>query len=292
MQVEGQQFLPVELRSGARKKHTSIQALRPDPDLSRIIDTLGQTINAPRDGIVLSDRLAAQLDVQPGDLVEVAFLTGRREAVKIEVARTVTQYFGLGAFMDLDGLSALLRQSPQISVANVTLDEAQEDAFHEALKAVPNLASTTMMTQTRRSFQETIRQNVFIMVPIYFTIGVLITIGVAYNGARIQLSERARELASLRILGFTKGEVSLILIGETMVLAVVAQPSGWLIGYILAQQMVRAFTSDLYSIPLVLNPPTYAMASLIVLAAALGAALVVRRRLDRLDLVGVLKTRE
>ncbi len=292
MQVEGQQFLPVLLRSGMRTKHVAIQAMRPDPDLSRVVDTAGHVVNPPRDGLILSERLAQQLGVRPGELIEVGFLTGRRETVDVEVARIVAQYFGLGAYMDLEGLNTLLRQASQVSVANVTLDDQQDEAFHDALKGIPQLASTTMMTETRQSFQDTIRRNVAIMTTIYVTVGVLITIGVAYNGARIQLSERARELASLRILGFSRGEVSLILIGETMVLAVLAQPLGWLIGYLIARQMVRGFSSDLYSVPLVLNPPTYAMASLIVLAAALGAALVVRRRLDRLDLVAVLKTRE
>ena len=292
LQVEGQQFLPVTLRNGPRFKQMAVEARRPDADLSRVVDNAGHTLNAPKDGIILSERLATQLAVRPGDLIEMTVQSGRRETLVIEVAGTVTQYFGLGAYMDLQGLSALLRQSPQVSVANVTLDAQLEQDFHAALKEVPQLASTTMMTQTRRSFQNTIRQNVVIMTTIYITMGVLITIGVAYNGARVQLSERARELASLRILGFTRGEVSLILVGETMVLAVAAQPLGWLIGAFLARQMVEGFSSDLYSVPLVLKPATFGLASLFVMGAAFGAALVVRRRLDRMDLVAVLKTRE
>ncbi len=264
----------------------------PDADLSRVIDDAGHTVSAPKDGIIRSERLAAQLAVRPGDLIEMTVQSGRRETLMIEVAGTVTQYFGLSAYMDLQGLSALLRQSPQVSVANVTLDAQLEQDFHAALKEVPQLASTTMMTQTRRSFQDTIRQNVVIMTTIYITMGVLITVGVACNGARVQLSERSRELASLRILGYTRAEVSLILVGETMVLvgetmvlAVAAQPLGWLIGAFLARQMVERFSSDLYSVPLVLKPATFGLVSLIVLGAALGAALVVRRRLDRMGRV-------
>jgi putative ABC transport system permease protein len=292
LQVEGQMFLPVELRNGARVKHAAIQALRANPDLSRVVNTEGRTVNPENGGIVLSERLSGQLSAEPGDVIDVAVMTGRRENLKVEVARVVTQYFGLGAYMDLEDMNTLLRQSPRVSVANITLDQRFDDAFHAALKGVPNLASTTMMTQTRRSFQETIRQNVIIMTTIYIVVGVLITVGVAYNGARIQLSERARELASLRILGFSRAEVSLILIGETMVLTIFAQPIGWLIGWLIANLMVRSFSSDLYSVPLVLRSATYGMASLIVLAAALAATLVVRRRLDQLDLVAVLKTRE
>jgi putative ABC transport system permease protein len=144
----------------------------------------------------------------------------------------------------------------------------------------------------RRSFEATVRQNVDIMTTIYMTVAVLITVGVAYNGARIQLSERARELASLRILGFSRGEVSFILVGETMILALLAQPLGWLLGAGIAKALADGSTSDLYEIPLVLKQSGFALASLVVLTAALVSSLVVRRRLDRLDLVQVMKTRE
>jgi putative ABC transport system permease protein len=149
-----------------------------------------------------------------------------------------------------------------------------------------------MLTDTRRSFQDTIRQNVVIMMTIYVTIASLITIGVSYNAARIALSERAREFASLRILGFTRGEVSLILVGEIMILTVLAQPLGWFLGYLIVLATTQGFDSDLYRIPLVLEPATFAVASLVVLAASLAAVLIVRRRIDRLDLVQVMKTRE
>ena len=148
------------------------------------------------------------------------------------------------------------------------------------------------MNENRRSFQDTIERNIVVMNTIYIVIAVLITIGVTYNAARIQLSERARELASLRILGFSRGEVSYILVGEMMLIAVIAQPLGWLIGAGIAHLMTNAFTSDLYAIPLVLKPATFTLASLVVLSAAFASLMIVRRRLDRLDLVSVMKTRE
>jgi len=148
------------------------------------------------------------------------------------------------------------------------------------------------MNVNRRAFQDTIEQNIVVMNSIYISIAIMITVGVSYNAARIQLSERARELASLRILGFGRGEVSYILIGEMMLIALIAQPIGWLIGAWIASAMTNAFTSDLYAIPLVLKPHIFAIGSLVVLSATLGSVLIVRRRLDRLDLVSVMKTRE
>lgn len=292
VQAEGQQYFSAILRHEHREKQTPIEARRPDADLSRVVDTDGQIINAPPDGIMLSERLAEQLGLGVGDLVEIEFLGSQQGTYEIPVTRLVTQYFGLGAYMDQETLDRMFQQAPQVSVINLTLDASQRDAFEAALSDVPMLAGSMMMDENRRSFEDTISQNVLVTTTTYLLLGALITFGVAYNGARIQLSERARELASLRILGFTRGEVAYILIGEIMLLAVVAQPLGWVLGWFFAKSMVEGFSSDLYAIPLILNPDTFASASLAVLAAAFASVLLVARRLGRLNLVSVMKTRE
>ena len=194
--------------------------------------------------------------------------------------------------MRLDSLAAHLGEAPRVTSLNLWIDANALPDLQSALKTMPALATSVMLTDVRKSFQDTISENVRINTVLFLTISVLITIGVAYNGARIQLSERARELASLRILGFTRAEVSTILLGETALLAVMAQPIGWLIGAWIAWAMMAGFDSDLYRIPLVLTPQNFASASLVTLAAVTAAALLVRRRLDKADLIAVLKTRE
>jgi putative ABC transport system permease protein len=290
--AEGQQFHAAVLRHGPIEKRVPIEARRPGTDLSRIVSGDGRVVDAPPGGILLSETLAGQLRAAPGDVIEAEFLSGRRETVALPVSGTVPQYFGLGAYMDLETLNRIHRQAPRISTANLLVDDGAFDDLHAALKEMPRLTGTIMLTDTRRSFQDTIRRNVIIMMTIYVTIACLITIGVSYNAARIALSERAREFASLRILGFTRGEVSLILVGEIMILTVLAQPLGWFLGYLIVLATTQGFDSDLYRIPLVLEPATFAVASLVVLAASLAAVLIVRRRIDRLDLVQVMKTRE
>lgn len=292
LQAEGQQYAAAILRHGARMKRVTIEARVPDPDLSRVVASDGSVANAGPGGILLSERLAEQLGAVPGTLVEVQFTSGRRETRQLPVTGTVKQYFGLGAYMDHASLNALFRQAPQYSAASIAIDPSRQDALFTRLKALPAVAGVPVMTDMRRSFREVIAQQVTVMNTLYITIAVLITIGVAYNGARIQLSERARELASLRILGFSRREVSFILAGEMMLLALLAQPPGWLIGAAIARLAVENFSSDVYTIPLVLEPAAFASASLIVLAAALCSVLIVRRRLDRMDLVAVMKTRE
>ncbi len=292
LRAEGQKFQPAVLRHGHREKVVAIEARRPGADLTRIIAMDGQVVDPPVRGLLLSQRLADHLGVRPGDIVEAEFRGGIDETHFIPVAGLVTQYIGLGAYMDLETLSRLLRQAPQISVANLQIDASALPRLHQVLKDTPELTGLIETHKMQGAFQDTIRQNVDIMTTIYLIVGLLITVGVAYNGARIQLSERARELASLRILGFSRGEVSFILIGETMLLALLAQPLGWLLGAGISKALADGSASDLYEIPLVLPVAGFAQASLVVLAAALVSSLIVRRRLDRLDLVQVMKTRE
>ena len=292
LRAEGQVSLPVRLTNDHFEKRVSIEASWPNADLSRVIDPDGNVIEAPAEGILLTKRLAGQLEVNPGEWIDVEFLTGRREEHRLMVSGIVTQYFGIGAYMNADYAARLFRVSPQITAANVLVDDNRLDDLHRELKETPNLAGLIMLNDTRQTFRDTIKENIVIQSIIYIAIAAMITIGVTYNSARIQLSERARELASLRILGFTNAEVSFILMGETLLLAIVAQPLGWALGALIAWGMSFAFASDLYTIPVILKNHTYGFASVVALVAAVGSVLVVRRRLDTLDLVSVMKTRE
>jgi putative ABC transport system permease protein len=292
LQVEPQQFHAATLRNGPREKRVSLEARPSDATLSRVIGADGRAITAPPGSILLSERLAAALDLSVGETVEVAFMTGRRETHDLLITGLVEQYLGLGAYADIDFLDAQFRRSPRMSTVNVLIDERHLPELHAALQETPALAGLISMTDNRRSFEETISANITVVNSIYAAIAILITVGVAYNGARIQMSERARELASLRILGFSRAEVSSVLVGETMVLAILAQPLGWLMGAWIATALSNSFSSDLYAVPLVLEPAIFARASLVVLAASLVSVLLVRRRIDRMDLVAVMKTRE
>lgn len=292
LQAESQQFHTAMLHNGHLSKRVSVEARRPGSDLSRALDADGKPFVVPPGGIVLSHRLAAHLGVRRGERIEAEFLSGKRETYALTVTGLVEQHLGLGAFMDLEFMNTMFRQAPQVSVINVKLDDLRSDDLHAAIKETPRITGIIAMDKNRRSFEDTIEQNIAVMNSIYVVIAVLITVGVTYNAARIQLSERARELASLRILGFNRGEVSYILVGELMLIAIIAQPFGWLIGAWIANAMTNAFTSDIYVIPLVLKPATFAFGSLVVLCAAFVSVMIVRRRLDRLDLIAVMKTRE
>lgn len=293
LQVEPQQYHAARLIYGSHEKQVPISTVAADADLARVVDADGRVVAPDPFGILLSDRVAEALRVEVGDMLTVSFESGLRETHQIPVAGVVTQFFGLGAYMSQDALNRLFRQSPRVSQVNVTLEDPDAaGAFDERIKEFPRLMGTINMTENRQSFMDTLSQNILVVTFVYAALGAIITIGVAYNATRVQLSERARELACLRILGFTKGEVAYILAGEVLLLALVAQPVGWWIGAKVAALMTHGFSSDVYSIPLVLEPATFARASLIVLGATMISVALVARRLNRLDLIAVMKTRE
>jgi putative ABC transport system permease protein len=189
-------------------------------------------------------------------------------------------------------MNRLLGEGAVISGVHLTVDSAEREMLFTAVKSAPSLSFIALQYAGLQKFRETMAQNISIMISVYATLAAIIAFGVVYNFARISLSEQGREMASLRVLGFTKGEVSALLLGELAVVALAAQPLGWLIGYGFAVVMTEGFRTELYRVPLVVNREVYAWASLIVLAAAAVSGLVVRRRIDRLDMIQVLKTRE
>ncbi|SMX38796.1 ABC transporter permease [Maliponia aquimaris] len=293
LQVEPQQMHAARLIHGPYEKQVPVSTVAEGADLARVVDDDGQVIAPDPFGVLLSDRLARALHIEVGDTLTVTFETGRRETYQLPVAGVVTQFFGLGAYVSHETLNRMFRQSPRVSTVNVTLEDpgAAED-FQAAIKDFPRLVGTINMTENRQSFMETLSQNILVVTSVYAILGAIITVGVAYNATRVQLSERARELACLRILGFSQSEVAYILAGEVLLLALLAQPLGWWIGHAVAELMTSGFSSDLYAIPLVLEPRTYARASLIVLGSAVVSVALVARRLTRLDLIAVMKTRE
>ena len=292
MSAEPYLDLPVTLSSGQYSKRVAITGKPAETDLSRVLDLDLEPVALPESGLVLGDRLAALLHVAAGDLVRIDFLTGKRRTVEAPVAQVIQSYIGLMAYMDRDALARLSGTGPRVSGAHLAIDAARLDDLYAAVKETPEVASVALQSIARIRFQETMQENILIMITVYFTLAIIIAFGVVYNSARIQLSERARELATLRVLGFRRGEVSKVLFIETGVIIALAQPIGWAFGTAIGYFVTESIASDLFRVPFEIEPDIFAISSLVVVGAALISALIVRRRVDRFDLVSVLKTRE
>jgi putative ABC transport system permease protein len=284
--------VPVKLRHGPVERRVSLTGKIEGAELSRVLDGTLRPVMLPREGLVISDTLARLLKLRIGDEVEVEVLEGRRQTVMQPVSAIITGFIGLTAYMNLDAMNRMLSDGDVISGVYLGLDMAEREALFGVLKETPAASFISLQYAALQKFRETLAQNVTIMITVYAVLAAIIAFGVVYNFARISLSEQGREMASLRVLGFTKGEVSTLLLGELAVVVIVAQPLGWLIGYSFAWIMAEGFRTELYRVPLVVNREVFAWASLVVFGAALISGLVVRRRIDRLDMIEVLKTRE
>ncbi len=292
MTVEPMRVVPARLRVGARSRTLALTGLELDPDLNRVVDQRGRPHVLPPEGLVLSRMLGVVLGAGPGDVVQVEVLEGWRPVRQVRVAGIIDDIMGLQAYMDIAALGRLMREGRTVSGAYLQVDPAALESLYARLKLTPAVAGVAIREAALRNFRDVMAQNMNLTIGINVVFAAIIAVGVVYNAARISLSERTRELASLRVLGFTRGEISSILLGELAILTLLSLPCGTLIGYGLGLLIMTSFQNEVYRIPFIVTPATVAWGWLTIIAAAALSALAVRRRLDRLDLVAVLKSRE
>jgi putative ABC transport system permease protein len=242
---------------------------------------------------VLNEYLAEEiLGIKTGELLTVEILEGSMPIRRVPVAALIRQDLGVGAYMDLEALNRLMQEGDLISGAYLYIDDRYAQEIYQHLKERPRIVGSVIRTQEIESFHRTMDETMLFWTFVATLFSVVIAVGVVYNSARMTLTERSRELASLRVLGYTRGEISYILLGELALLTLAAMPPGLWFGRALCGYIATSIGNEMYRVPLVLEPATYAFAALVVLVAAAVSALLVRRRLDKLDLIEVLKTRE
>jgi putative ABC transport system permease protein len=290
--VETYRSVPIRLRTEQRTRTTMLTGISPAAELRPVYDRVAGPVTLPPTGVVLGTKLAEVLRLQVGDRVRLEFLVGARREQETVVAGTVDEMFGVPAYVDAAELDRMLGEGPAISGAYLRVEPDHVSGLNERLKRLPAVASVYSPAALRRTFEQQLADNLLISMGFIVVLACVLAVGVLYNGARIALSERGRELASLRVLGFSRREVALLLLGEQSAITVVAIPVGWLIGLGFSAALVAAIESERYRFPLVLMPRTFVVTAAITLAAALLAGWAVRHRLDRMDLIEVLKTRE
>ncbi len=292
MTTEPMRAVAAKMRAGSREEREAVQGLPANQELYRVYDAQGREVRLPPEGLVISTMLAKLLDVGIGDRITVEVLEGRRPVFEVPVVNTFETYIGSPAYMDIRALDRLMRERPSVTAVHVRVDDAQRAALFRELKNLPRVTSVTVKDAAVQTFHETMAKTIMIFISFFIVFSCALAFGVTYNAARISLSERGRELATLRVLGFTRAEISYILLGEVALLTFVALPLGCASGYLLASLIVHAFETELYRVPMVIVASTYGWAIVIGVAATTVSALLVRRRVDHLDLIAVLKTRE
>jgi putative ABC transport system permease protein len=292
LQVEAGRRLQVRFRHGHRSEKGLVDGHPPRALLQRVVDVDRQPAEAPPDGLLMTDRLADKLQLAAGDTVDVELREGVRDVVPMVLRATVSDMMGLNAFVQRDALNRMLGDGDLANFFSLRVAASDLPRVLQATQGLPKVAGAFSKSAMLRNMEEIRARTVRIMSTILTLFATVIAVGVVYNNARIALAERSWELASLRVLGFTRAEVSLLLLGELAIGIAIALPLGMLLGWSLTHGIVGLMQTDQFLFPVAIQPRTYAGAAICVVAAGVASALVVRRRIDRLDLVAALKTRE
>jgi len=292
IRTEPLRMVPVRLRVGHRKREVGLTGQAAGGELRRVLEWPGREVRMPEQGVILTDKLAEVLGVVTGDQVMAELLEGDRRTVPLRVAGVSRDLFGLQAYMSLDALYAALGENDVSSGTAITVDRKEEEAIERRLKEIPAVGSVTRRSAVIARFRQQMAESTGVTTLILVLFAGTIAAGVVYNNARIALSMRSRDLASLRVLGFTRGEISSVLLGQLAVDVLLALPLGLLLGTWLAHLIGTMADPETYRLPVVISGRTYAFSIAVTAGAALISAMLVRRKLDRLDLIAVLKTRE
>lgn len=284
--------VPMRLRHEHYQYRLGLTGIEPQGQFRRLIDRHLNSVPLPPEGLVLTAKLGEMLHVQPGDTLTLEVLEGDRPIRQVKVTGFVDETIGLSAYMDIRALNQLMREGSTISGAYLAVDPTKTEQLYRQLKQTPAVEGVVFRDAMLQSFEEISAQNMRVMTAILVSFACIITFSVVYNSARIALSERGRELASLRIIGFTQAEIGIILLGEQAILTLLAIPLGFLLGLGLAVMMARAYSSELYRLPVLITRSAYGLTVLAVLIAALVSGVLIYRQLQKLDLIAVLKTPE
>jgi putative ABC transport system permease protein len=290
--VELFRAVPVRIQSGVHSRQTAIIGLEPRAELRRLVDRDRRRFSMPPSGLVLTTALAHILEIGTGDTVTLELLERGGEMRREVVVAELDELLGIVGYMDMSALNAMMRDGSVASGAYLATGIANEAPVTARLAGLPYVTAATTRRAMLKSFDDQIAESLRLTVTIVVILAAVVAVGVIYNGIRISLSERSRELASLRVLGFTRREVAALLFREQAVIDAVGTALGLVLGVGLAYWVANAFESELYRFPVIVSVRTHLLAVAVVFGAALGAFLTVRRRIYGLDLVAVLKTRE
>jgi len=284
---------PFEFRSRWRKKDIAITGFPRDAQLIRLVDTHGRHVDIGDRGLVITERLAQDLGVAPGDAITVKPLFGRiTKTSRVVVSQVVRQYLGMSAYMNLDALSRILDEPFAMNAVLLRTERGKEQAINRALKDVPGVASVEIKQAAYKSMKDTLAEAMRISAVFLALFSGIIAFAIIYNSTAVSLAERQRELASLRVMGFTVGEVGSIVYNENFLLSALGLVVGYPFGLLMCRLIVMAYDTELYRMPFHVEPDTFITTGVLTVVFVLLANLAVRRKIHTLDMVEVLKGRE
>jgi putative ABC transport system permease protein len=290
--AEGIRSVPARFRAGHLWRDAALNGYAPDAELRQLVDLQAERHVVPSDGVLLTTKLGEVLNLSVGDQVRVELREGDWRTTHVTVAGFVDESFGLQGHMQQDALARLMGDAGAINTVLLAVDPLEHEAVERRLKSIPLVASVSSPHDLKKAFNEQSAAMMSLFTFIITIFAAIIAIGVIYNNARVALSQRTRDLASMRVLGFTQREIAAVLFGEQTIQVVIAIPIGLWLGNWLSNAMMSQVDPEMYRFTIMISTRTYLYAVAVTLLAAIASAFILRRKIQRLDLIGVLKTRE
>jgi len=290
--VEPYRAVPIRLRHGQRMERSALLGLPIDGQLHRITDRTGLSHSLPVNGLLLTTFLAERLGVRGGDLVQVQALEGTRPVAEIPVAGLVDELLGVNAYMSDVAVHRFMHEGGALSGVFLAVDPLAASTVYSQIRRIPAVTAVNVRRTQQAGFEETLAESFQIPLRLLIVFACIIAAGLVYNGMNVALSERYREIGTLRALGFSRGEVTRLMLAEQGLLMMVGIPVGTVLGFLSCMLVITRFSTEMYRLPLIVVPATYVAAAGLIVAAGAGSALPVRRKIARLPLVEVLKLRE
>ena len=292
LQTEPARMVSAEFFSGHKFHRGAVSGIPQNALLAPVYDNRKGLVSIPEHGVVVGSALAKKLNVDIGDFMQVKFLDGRRPELSLLIVNVIETYIGMPVYMALDTLNRIMKEPQQVDMVNIMVDANYQNALFKELKNTPKVSAVMVKEGAIKTFENTMAETILIYISFFTMFACALAFGLVYNSTRIALSERGRELATLRVLGFSSMEISYILLGEIALFVLISLPLGCLAGYGLAWMIVTLMENELYRIPVIIFPDSYGISMSIILLAAVVSATIVQSKIKHLNLLEVLKTRE
>lgn len=292
LRAEGLRMVPVRVEYEHRKRDTALVGLPGEATLRRLVEHGSGEVQVPADGVVLTKTLADLLGLRIGDRPTVELRDGDRRTVRPVVVGLVDEAVGLQIYAKDALLRTLERDLGAVSSVLLEVDPRSMSEVEARLKRSPQVIDVSDLGADMHRMLDMNASFIDVWTAVSILLAAGVVFGVVYNNARIALSTRSRDLASLRVLGVSRSEISFILLSGLALEVLLAIPLGLVLGHAWAKQFMGTVDQETFRWSVFIEPRTYALAASVALLASAASALWVRRSLDELDLIGVLKTRE
>jgi putative ABC transport system permease protein len=292
IRAEGVRVVPIRVRHGHRARDLALMGYPTPTTLRQLVASGGRVVPLPTDGVLVTQALGQVLGLEVGDRPQIELREGERLSVRPAIVGFVDEAVGLSVYAPLGLVSALEGDLGAVSSVLLDVEPASIAGVEARLRRSPEVID---VSDVRADMNRMFDMNASIMnvwTAISIALAASVAFGVVYNNARIALSARSRELASLRVLGFSRREVSAILLAGLAIEVLLAIPIGLVLGRWWANEFMSSVDQETFRWEVVIGPQTYVLVIFVVILAASASALWVRRSVDRLDLILVLKDRE